>query len=575
VSRRGILSKIVVLLLVLTMLLGTVSSALARSPRAEQALAKVLEHRQKVLEKLQAKLGFDDLDEAPWATKYLARLHLKGIFQGRGKGKMDPQGKVTRAEVLTLAIRVMGLDAEAQARMKEAYEFPFSDVAEINRLKWARGYIISALEEGLIDPGEALGPRDPASRLWVARVLVRAMGLEEEAQAHMEAALPFADAASIPEWGVGYVWVAADRELVTGYEDGTFRPWRTVTRAEMAALLDRLGERTEAPDHEEALEGTLLAVDTAAMTLTVLPEDSEEPVTVQLATDVLIFVEDEAAELSDLQPGDEVEVFFNEDGLASYVFGDYEEVKVEGTVSEVTADSLIIETADGARNWSGIAGDSLVKYKGDEYTFADGVLKVGDEVKVKLHGDTVLEIVIKERPEVEFTGTVTSIELLDEEYVIVLAVDEVEGDLELQDGEYSLQLAADFVIKYQGEDAAPDIIAVGDILEVKLEGDEVVKVVLDERAEAAEVEFKAVIEGIEAVDGTLLSVVLRPLEEVDGLEVDSSGYVSLPVAQEVADGIDAAALSSGVTVEVEVKDGVVVKLEVEEEQQQEEQGAGE
>lgn len=42
-------------------------------------------------------------------------------------------------------------------------------------------------------------------------------------------------------WAAEHIRRAIDHGIMTGYEDGTFRPDRDVTRAELAVILDRLG----------------------------------------------------------------------------------------------------------------------------------------------------------------------------------------------------------------------------------------------------------------------------------------------------------------------------------------------
>jgi hypothetical protein len=50
---------------------------------------------------------------------------------------------------------------------------------------------------------------------------------------------PFRDINST-QWSYPFVMAAAEEEIFEGYEDNTFRPKDKVTRAQMAALLDRI-----------------------------------------------------------------------------------------------------------------------------------------------------------------------------------------------------------------------------------------------------------------------------------------------------------------------------------------------
>ncbi|GBG10309.1 hypothetical protein PAT3040_05035, partial [Paenibacillus agaridevorans] len=53
------------------------------------------------------------------------------------------------------------------------------------------------------------------------------------------AAVPFADDGSLPEWARSGVYSAVEAGLLMGYEDGTFRGARAISRAEMAVMLVR------------------------------------------------------------------------------------------------------------------------------------------------------------------------------------------------------------------------------------------------------------------------------------------------------------------------------------------------
>src|SRR5690606_4730864 len=50
------------------------------------------------------------------------------------------------------------------------------------------------------------------------------------------------DAKEIPAGAIGYINVALEHGIVSGYPDGTFKPNKNVTRAEMAALLNRTND---------------------------------------------------------------------------------------------------------------------------------------------------------------------------------------------------------------------------------------------------------------------------------------------------------------------------------------------
>lgn len=188
-------------------------------------------------------MEFEDSNQARWAMEYIAKMQSMNIFTGYNDGTFRPNQPVTRAEAIITAVRLMGLGEEAKAKDPETNLY-FKDAKLLDgKYSWAKGHVIVALENGLFDTNmDKLQPDKPASRLWVAGLLIKALGLEEEALANMTAPLDFKDAASIPAGSVGYVSVAVDRGIVTGYHDGSFKPNKNVTRAEMAALLARTND---------------------------------------------------------------------------------------------------------------------------------------------------------------------------------------------------------------------------------------------------------------------------------------------------------------------------------------------
>ena len=64
------------------------------------------------------------------------------VFQGDQNGALNWDDTLTRAEAVTMLIRLMGLDGEAPAAA--ARPCPFSDVPD-----WARGYVTLAAEKGV------------------------------------------------------------------------------------------------------------------------------------------------------------------------------------------------------------------------------------------------------------------------------------------------------------------------------------------------------------------------------------------------------------------------------------------
>ena len=166
---------------------------------------------------------------------------------------------------------------------------------------WAVGYVTVALENDLFSETDAsINPEQPATRLWASVLLAKALKLDAEAKTKMDTVLPFRDARDIPAGSVGYIAVALEKNLITGYEmtekakgpknNGSqtykvFLPNKPVTRAELAALLDRVDEQL--PEENDALAITGVVQSVVNGTITVKRADNT---TVAVTLDPYVFV---------------------------------------------------------------------------------------------------------------------------------------------------------------------------------------------------------------------------------------------------------------------------------------------
>ncbi|PYI52059.1 S-layer homology domain-containing protein [Paenibacillus flagellatus] len=261
-------------------------------------------------------INFNDLNggDVEWALKNIASLASKRVFEGYEDGTFKPRSTVSRIEAITAAVRLMGLREQAESQAEMSTDLNFKDADKIEKqYPWAVGYVAVAAENDLFSEADAsVQPEKAADRLWATTLLVKALKLDAEAKAKMNTKLTFKDADQIPAGSVGYVAVAVERGLVNGFENNTFRPNEPVTRAQLAALLDRTSDQM--PDQEQnVVTGTVAAAVTGnALVLT----KGGTSTTVALDPNAFIFRNGVRVALGAIQVGDEVRVkTFNNVGI--------------------------------------------------------------------------------------------------------------------------------------------------------------------------------------------------------------------------------------------------------------------
>ncbi|MFD2672975.1 S-layer homology domain-containing protein [Marinicrinis sediminis] len=206
----------------------------------------------------EVKTSFTDMSEAHWANKFVSKLALLQVINGYQDGSFKPNQEVSQQDVLLMAIKMMGIDAEAEVE-GIAYSIPLfvKDYArEEVYLALKKGLIQVGEEQSLLEDGEEWGTKG-ASREWVARVLVRAL-TQEEPIAQVNLNERFGDADEVSAWALPYVKRAVELGLLNG-KDGQIAPQMNVTRAEMATLFNQLEPLLE-QSLEDVREGRVVSL---------------------------------------------------------------------------------------------------------------------------------------------------------------------------------------------------------------------------------------------------------------------------------------------------------------------------
>ncbi len=171
---------------------------------------------------------FTDVPADHWAYSYIMDLYNAGIINGESETLFVPDGNITRAEFTKIATLIFELPiAETTSK--------FADVGADD---WYAPYVSTALDAGIINGTSetTFSPDDNITREQIAAIVGRFLN------ASSQAAVSYSDAADIEDYALPYVAALSEQGVLTG-SDGMFNPKSPATRAEAAAIADRIYQR--------------------------------------------------------------------------------------------------------------------------------------------------------------------------------------------------------------------------------------------------------------------------------------------------------------------------------------------
>ena len=164
-----------------------------------------------------------------WAKDAIEDMAEKGIINGVGDQKFEPDRSVSRSEFIAMIVRLLGIDDAGDEQI-------FADVTSSD---WYYSVVQTASRAGLISGrGDGFDPIATISREEAAVVLMNAYE-KYKGEATAEP-LGFADKDSISSWATAAVEKAVGVGLLKGDDTNTVRPAGNLTRAEAASILARL-----------------------------------------------------------------------------------------------------------------------------------------------------------------------------------------------------------------------------------------------------------------------------------------------------------------------------------------------
>lgn len=161
-----------------------------------------------------------------WGRECIEKLSAMGIISGYEDGSFRPDNYVTRAEFVKLIVSALNIP--------ESSGSSFSDVSEAD---WYYGYISAGAQRGIINGyGSEFRPNDNIKRQDAAVIIYRVMSIETAAEP-----ANYNDEADIADYASEAVNTLTAVGVIGG-SDGMFLPENGTTRAEAAAMIDRMLE---------------------------------------------------------------------------------------------------------------------------------------------------------------------------------------------------------------------------------------------------------------------------------------------------------------------------------------------
>lgn len=220
--------------------------------------------------------GFTDLTEFhAWAEPQIEEMTTLGIIKGYTDGSFRPDRAITKTESLVLVSRAAGFVAEDYDTFKSAALTRYESVVSAYNTPYPNE-VAFLLYKGVLTEDDLASyiasdrADSPLLRYEMAELLTRLMRAENNLNDRSEITLTYSDAGEIPYAAFPFVDYVTNTSLMQGVYDPEkpdevfFKPYDSVTRAQMAVLLHRVLDKFEIT----VTYGSLVGKNSSANTIT-------------------------------------------------------------------------------------------------------------------------------------------------------------------------------------------------------------------------------------------------------------------------------------------------------------------
>jgi|GEM_PF-2659526 len=162
--------------------------------------------------------------EGHWAEEAIIKLVNMGVITGFKDSTFRPNQQITRAEFVAIIVKALKLESDQATQFVDTENH------------WAQDYISIAAALGIVNgkQNSKFDPNAAITRQEMAVIFARILDKEAGSTS------TFKDQDIIAPWAINAVVTMLEAGLMNGYEDGTFRPTATATRAEAVTVIVRL-----------------------------------------------------------------------------------------------------------------------------------------------------------------------------------------------------------------------------------------------------------------------------------------------------------------------------------------------
>lgn len=320
---------------------------------------------------LAAPMNYSDINKH-WAKGEILEVSALGYMEGSG-GKFYPNRHLNYGELLTIVIRAVGKEGEAQLSEPKNHMKGIYDVA----------YRLKLIEKGKDSAKLSPAPKMKVTREEAANILGRALGVEAPVGDEIREVKKFSDYKKVSDYRLPYVELVLQRGYMKGRTSTVLDPKGYITRGEFAKILSNANEDLI---HHRNISKKMGQVSNRELdSITIYNTDTTSNVIGYKGRDTFPVQKNKKIYSSDIiRIGDFITYYMDSNGKAIYgEINTKKETTIEGTVREINLQNREITV------WG--FDDKTYKFKLDPYIDMDK-LYFEQEVAITTRGNQVVKL---------------------------------------------------------------------------------------------------------------------------------------------------------------------------------------